>query len=170
MTNVYGYCPQCGAAGVAMERSPNGMTTCRNGHKYPNSAGRAAPTGQPDPLGHIIREARERCGCGSAERELAKEVLVHRRNAAMANEGLVVQRLPAVISPNGNIIGMGAHSFMEAMQQARREGHRADTAMTALDALAWQHTQTNIGAPVTGLSYDGYTLAMVEVRYRAVTT
>jgi hypothetical protein len=153
-----------------MERSPNGFTTCRNGHRYPNTEGRKAPTGQPDALGQLIREARERCGCGNAERELAKEVLVHRRNVALATEGLTVQRVPAVISPNGNVIGMGAHSFTEAMQQARKEGNRADTAMTALDALAWQHTQTNTGAPVTGLSYDGYTLTMVEVRWRAVST
>lgn len=35
--NVYGYCPRCGAAGVARERRPDGNDTCKNGHIYPSN-------------------------------------------------------------------------------------------------------------------------------------
>ena len=34
---VYGYCPECGGAGVMRERRPNGDDKCTNGHKYPSS-------------------------------------------------------------------------------------------------------------------------------------
>lgn len=33
---VYGYCPECGGAGVMRERRPNGDDKCTNGHKYPS--------------------------------------------------------------------------------------------------------------------------------------
>ena len=34
---VYGYCPECGGAGVMRERRPNGDDKCTNGHRYPSS-------------------------------------------------------------------------------------------------------------------------------------
>lgn len=42
----YGHCPQCGARGVMRERSPNGKTTCTNGHEFPHARFDAA---QPSP-------------------------------------------------------------------------------------------------------------------------
>lgn len=34
---VYGYCPECGAKGIARERRPNGNDKCANGHTYPTA-------------------------------------------------------------------------------------------------------------------------------------
>lgn len=34
--NVYGFCPFCGAPGVARERRPNGNDICKNNHTYPS--------------------------------------------------------------------------------------------------------------------------------------
>lgn len=33
---MYGYCPRCGAPAISRERSPNGMTTCEKGHRFPH--------------------------------------------------------------------------------------------------------------------------------------
>jgi len=45
---VYGYCPECGGAGVMRERRPNGDDKCTNGHKYPSSKALAEqPAQQP---------------------------------------------------------------------------------------------------------------------------
>jgi hypothetical protein len=35
-TALYGYCPQCGAAGVERERRIGGNDKCENGHTYPS--------------------------------------------------------------------------------------------------------------------------------------
>jgi hypothetical protein len=35
ISNVYGYCPRCGALGITRERRPNGNDRCSNGHEYP---------------------------------------------------------------------------------------------------------------------------------------
>lgn len=40
---VYGYCPECGGAGVMRERRPNGDDKCTNGHKYPSAKALAEP-------------------------------------------------------------------------------------------------------------------------------
>lgn len=34
---VYGYCPMCGARGIARERRPYGNDRCENGHCYPSA-------------------------------------------------------------------------------------------------------------------------------------
>ncbi len=45
---VYGYCPECGGAGVMRERRPNGDDKCTNAHKYPSSKALAEqPAQQP---------------------------------------------------------------------------------------------------------------------------
>lgn len=44
---VYGYCPECGGAGVMRERRPNGDDKCTNGHKYPSSKALAQPEQEP---------------------------------------------------------------------------------------------------------------------------
>ena len=46
---VYGYCPECGGAGVMRERRPNGDDKCTNGHKYPSSKALAEQPAQPYP-------------------------------------------------------------------------------------------------------------------------
>ena len=47
---VYGYCPECGGAGVMRERRPNGDDKCTNGHKYPSSKALAEqPAQQQEP-------------------------------------------------------------------------------------------------------------------------
>ena len=40
---VYGYCPECGAEGVARERRPNGNDCCANGHTYPSRTSNKTP-------------------------------------------------------------------------------------------------------------------------------
>lgn len=35
-SDVYGYCPICGAPGVSRERRPNGNDRCEAGHEYPS--------------------------------------------------------------------------------------------------------------------------------------
>ena len=45
---VYGYCPECGGAGVMRERRPNGDDKCTNGHKYPSSKALAEQPAQPE--------------------------------------------------------------------------------------------------------------------------
>ena len=48
---VYGYCPECGGAGVMRERRPNGDDKCTNGHKYPSSKALAEqPAQQQEPV------------------------------------------------------------------------------------------------------------------------
>lgn len=47
---VYGYCPECGGAGVMRERRPNGDDKCTNGHKYPSSKALAEQPAQRKPL------------------------------------------------------------------------------------------------------------------------
>lgn len=42
-TVVLGYCPLCGAPGVARERTPGGNDLCRSGHAYPSSSALAHP-------------------------------------------------------------------------------------------------------------------------------
>lgn len=41
----YGYCPECGAAGVERERRPNGNDKCENGHVYPSASAVHIPGG-----------------------------------------------------------------------------------------------------------------------------
>ncbi len=48
----YGFCPQCGAAGLFRERRPNGDDTCDNGHKYPSLEARNM-SNQPQPADDI---------------------------------------------------------------------------------------------------------------------
>ncbi len=36
----YGYCPHCGAPGIARERRPDGNDTCKNHHVYPSRVAR----------------------------------------------------------------------------------------------------------------------------------
>ena len=51
---VYGYCPECGGAGVMRERRPNGDDKCTNGHKYPSSKALAEqPAQQQEPVAWI---------------------------------------------------------------------------------------------------------------------
>ena len=45
---VYGYCPECGGAGVMRERRPNGDDKCTNGHKYPSSKALAEQPAQQE--------------------------------------------------------------------------------------------------------------------------
>ena len=40
---VYGYCPECGAEGVARERRPDGNDCCANGHTYPSRTANKTP-------------------------------------------------------------------------------------------------------------------------------
>ena len=47
---VYGYCPECGGAGVMRERRPNGDDKCTNGHKYPSSKALAEQPTQQEPV------------------------------------------------------------------------------------------------------------------------
>ena len=47
---VYGYCPECGGAGVMRERRPNGDDKCTNGHKYPSSKALAEQPAQHEPV------------------------------------------------------------------------------------------------------------------------
>ena len=47
---VYGYCPECGGAGVMRERRPNGDDKCTNGHKYPSSKALAEQPAQQEPV------------------------------------------------------------------------------------------------------------------------
>lgn len=172
----YSYCPQCGAVGVYRERRPNGNDRCRNGHTYLSAQAvqspvKPVPSGADSTIGSIIREARQRCGCGSAERELAKMVKELRetlQGTAQSPEGMVMQRVPAVISPRNNLVGIGAHGFREAMQQARTEGMGADVAMTKLDALMWEHQRMNPGLSMVGLQADGYVLLTVNVQWRVL--
>lgn len=50
---VYGYCPECGGAGVMRERRPNGDDKCTNGHKYPSSKALAEqPAQQQEPVAY----------------------------------------------------------------------------------------------------------------------
>lgn len=41
----YGYCPTCGAPGIARERRLNGNDQCEKGHDYPSSSARKALEG-----------------------------------------------------------------------------------------------------------------------------
>lgn len=40
---TYGYCPRCGASGIARERRINGNDRCAKGHDYPSSEALAEP-------------------------------------------------------------------------------------------------------------------------------
>lgn len=52
---VYGYCPECGGAGVMRERRPNGDDKCTNGHKYPSSKALAEqPAQQQEPVAWVL--------------------------------------------------------------------------------------------------------------------
>ena len=44
---VYGYCPECGAEGVARERRPDGNDCCANGHTYPSRTANKTPQRKP---------------------------------------------------------------------------------------------------------------------------
>lgn len=41
----YGYCPVCGAPGVARERRLNGDDRCQSGHTYPSNTAKTALQG-----------------------------------------------------------------------------------------------------------------------------
>ncbi len=40
---TYGYCPRCGAPGIARERRPDGNDRCAKGHDYPSAEALAGP-------------------------------------------------------------------------------------------------------------------------------
>ena len=42
---LFGYCPQCGAPGVARERRLDGRDRCANGNDYPSASARKALQG-----------------------------------------------------------------------------------------------------------------------------
>ena len=53
---VYGYCPECGGAGVMRERRPNGDDKCTNGHKYSSSKALAEQPAQQEPYCYTYTE------------------------------------------------------------------------------------------------------------------
>ena len=55
---VYGYCPECGGAGVMRERRPNGDDKCTNGHKYPSSKALAEQPAQQEPVAWMHPDGR----------------------------------------------------------------------------------------------------------------
>lgn len=76
---VYGYCPECGGAGVMRERRPNGDDKCTNGHKYPSSKALAEqPAQQQEPEPDRVkfeRHWRKTRGEKKANRELPRHPL-----------------------------------------------------------------------------------------------
>lgn len=76
---VYGYCPECGGAGVMRERRPNGDDKCTNGHKYPSSKALAEqPAQQQEPEPDRVkfeRHWRKTRGDKKANRELPRHPL-----------------------------------------------------------------------------------------------
>jgi hypothetical protein len=50
---VYGYCPECGAKGVARERRPDGNDKCVNGHTY-QSCKATHPPQRTEPVGVMV--------------------------------------------------------------------------------------------------------------------
>jgi hypothetical protein len=46
VANAYGFCPLCGALGLARERRPNGNDRCAQGHVYPSHSA-VLPVGPP---------------------------------------------------------------------------------------------------------------------------
>ena len=73
---VYGYCPECGGAGVMRERRPNGDDKCTNGHKYPSSKALAE---QPAPVAEPHKQP-EPCQCPECQ------VTPHASDCAVHNE------------------------------------------------------------------------------------
>ena len=45
----YGFCPQCGAPGVAREKRPNGDDVCENGHHYASASSILPPVEHVEP-------------------------------------------------------------------------------------------------------------------------
>jgi len=71
---VYGYCPECGGAGVMRERRPNGDDKCTNGHKYPSSKALAEqPAQQPTNCRHCGGAANVICAGQCKEQPAQQE-------------------------------------------------------------------------------------------------
>ena len=64
---VYGYCPECGGAGVMRERRPNGDDKCINGHKYPSAKALAEQPAQRTWAGLTHEDTYEATGTASTD-------------------------------------------------------------------------------------------------------
>lgn len=148
----YGICPLCGADGVNAERSPNGSTTCANGHRYPHGSRvypaceplvmDSKPAPAPMPEDNPIMEVRFCWNCGAAISEFDRECcecgdcgfgLAVYPYAKQTKEYHALTRRLAEVEGECDEAQAGAHAEQEVSRAWRERAEAAEARVGELD-------------------------------------